>query len=98
MFSPYVCPIKDLDTEMTETEEKLAQEEYEERLLPNPSTATAGERAANRSIFSAQLHGQAGQHVWRCGQKGHIARHVALKAMCSWVAINSLTVEVCRGD
>ena len=34
----------DLDTEMTETEEKLAQEEYEEQLLPSPSTAKAGEK------------------------------------------------------
>ena len=32
------------DTEMTETEQKLAQEEYEEQLLPSPSTAKAGEK------------------------------------------------------
>ena len=35
---------KDLNTEMTEIEEKLAQEEYEEQLLPSPSTAKAGEK------------------------------------------------------
>ena len=39
---------------MTETEEKLAQEEYEERLLSNPSTATAGERAATKNRITDQ--------------------------------------------
>ena len=48
---------KDLDTEMTETEEKLAQEEYEEQLLPNPSTAKAGEKAATKKALTDQFLG-----------------------------------------
>ena len=42
---------------MTETEEKLAQEEYEEQLLPNPSTAKAGEKAATKKALTDQFLG-----------------------------------------
>ena len=65
---------------MTETEEKLAQEEYEERLLSNPSTATAGERAATKN----PLTDQSSRHTstikfnmsGNAAKKGRIARHV----------------------
>ena len=39
---------------MTETEEKLAREEYEEQLLPSPSTAEAGEKAATKKALTDQ--------------------------------------------
>ena len=68
---------------MTETEEKLAQEEYEERLLSNPSTATAGERAATKN----PLTDQSSRHTstvkfnmsGNAAKKGRIARHVDRK-------------------
>ena len=68
---------KNLDTEMTETEEKLAQEEYEERLLSNPSTATAGERAATKNPITDQ----SSEHTSTVKQ-GNMSGDVAKRPHC----------------
>ena len=69
---------KDLNTEMTEIEEKLAQEEYEEQLLPSPSTAKAGEKAATKKA----LTDQSSRHTSTVKQLMATHEHIALKATC----------------
>ena len=60
---------------MTETEEKLTQEEYDEQLLPSPQTATAGEMAATKN----PLTDQSSRHTSTVKQ-GNMSGDVAKKA------------------